>query len=118
MKKFAIVITMILLLPCISFAHSGGTDENGGHYNRSTGSYHYHHGYPAHSHENGCPYSYKNNTDDHYTPSNKKSNTKSKEQKEKALIWRVFDRFPFLSSLALMFLINVAFLGFLFFIMR
>lgn len=40
------------------FAHSGGTDSAGGHYNRSTGEYHYHHGYPAHQHPNGvCPYS-------------------------------------------------------------
>ena len=41
----------------IGFAHSGDTDNNGGHYNRSTGEYHYHHGEPAHQHNNGeCPY--------------------------------------------------------------
>ena len=40
-----------------TLAHSGGTDSNGGHYDRSTGEYHYHHGYPAHQHINGvCPY--------------------------------------------------------------
>lgn len=43
-------------------AHSGRTDANGGHHdykNKSgLGSYHYHHGYPAHLHPNGvCPYS-------------------------------------------------------------
>lgn len=39
------------------FAHSGGTDSKGGHYDRSTGQYHYHHGYEAHQHPNGvCPY--------------------------------------------------------------
>ena len=38
-------------------AHSGGTDANGGHYDRTTGEYHYHLGYPAHQHEGGvCPY--------------------------------------------------------------
>ncbi len=42
-------------------AHSGRTDANGGHHdykNKSgLGSYHYHHGYPAHLHEGGiCPY--------------------------------------------------------------
>lgn len=43
-------------------AHSGRTDSRGGHHdykNKSgLGSYHYHHGYPAHLHRNGvCPYS-------------------------------------------------------------
>ena len=59
---------MILLSPCIS-AHSGRTDSNGGHYDNSTGSYHYHHGYPAHTHYDkdgdgdiDCPYYYKSNT--------------------------------------------------------
>lgn len=38
-------------------AHSGGTDENGGHYDHSTGEYHYHHGHSAHQHPGGiCPY--------------------------------------------------------------
>lgn len=46
------------------FAHSGGTDANGGHYDSSTGEYHYHHGYPAHQHPDGmCPYSYDDKTD-------------------------------------------------------
>ena len=34
----------------IVFAHSGGTDANGGHYDHSSGEYHYHHGQPAHQH--------------------------------------------------------------------
>lgn len=39
------------------FAHGGDTDSKGGHYDRSTGLYHYHHGYSAHQHPNGvCPY--------------------------------------------------------------
>lgn len=45
----------------IAQAHSGRTDSRGGHHdykNKSgLGSYHYHHGYPAHLHPNGvCPY--------------------------------------------------------------
>lgn len=50
-------------------AHSGGTDENGGHYDSSTGEYHYHHGYPAHDHEDldgdgtlDCPYNFVDKT--------------------------------------------------------
>lgn len=49
-------------------AHRGGTDANGGHTNKSTGTYHYHHGYSAHNHYdmNGdgtidCPYDFKDN---------------------------------------------------------
>lgn len=62
---FSIAITGISLsvpdaCPVVS-AHSGRTDASGGHHdykNKSgLGSYHYHHGYPAHLHENGiCPY--------------------------------------------------------------
>lgn len=61
MKKTLIVIIFILILASvftsITFAHSGGTDSKGGHYDHSTGDYHYHHGHPAHKHPNGvCPY--------------------------------------------------------------
>ena len=42
-------------------AHPGRTDSSGGHHDYNNvsglGSYHYHHGYSAHLHENGiCPY--------------------------------------------------------------
>lgn len=51
----SLLCCLFLFLP--ASAHSGGTDSNGGHYNHSTGEYHYHHGYPAHQHINGvCPY--------------------------------------------------------------
>lgn len=55
---------IIILVMCVSSAaHSGRTDENGGHRNSSTGEYHYHHGYPAHQHENGIrPYDYDDKT--------------------------------------------------------
>lgn len=59
MKKLLLSFTLLLLilLPVTAFAHSGKTDSSGGHYNRSTGEYHYHHGYSAHDHTNGvCPY--------------------------------------------------------------
>ncbi len=64
-------LSLLLSAACISAvcpgaslfatAHSGGTDASGGHHdyhNKSgLGPYHYHHGYPAHLHENGiCPY--------------------------------------------------------------
>ena len=57
MKKLIVYILLMIALSSIVFAHSGGTDSKGGHYNRSTGEYHYHHGKPAHDHPEGvCPY--------------------------------------------------------------
>jgi len=54
MKK-VLIIGLIILLGFLSycFCHSGNTDSKGGHYNRKTGKYHYHHGSSAHSHPHG-----------------------------------------------------------------
>jgi len=62
MKK--VLAIMLVLLSChVALAHSGGVDSKGGHTNRATGEYHYHHGYPAHQHENGeCPYDFDDKT--------------------------------------------------------
>lgn len=64
MKRFQWLIPLLAILLCtVSYAHSGRTDANGGHYNRSTGEYHYHHGYPEHQHINGtCPYNFDDRT--------------------------------------------------------
>lgn len=67
MRKFvrSLVLVPLLALVCLSvvFAHPGKTDADGGHYNRSTGEYHYHHGYPEHQHPNGeCPYDFDDQT--------------------------------------------------------
>lgn len=59
MKKTIIFILIIavLVIPVFAFAHSGRTDSSGGHTDRDTGEYHYHHGYSAHQHTDGvCPY--------------------------------------------------------------
>lgn len=54
---------IVLMMCASSAAHPGSTDEDGGHHDSSTGEYHYHHGYPAHQHENGvCPYDYDDRT--------------------------------------------------------
>ncbi len=56
-KKIIAALCLSLLLIPAAGAHSGGTDANGGHWDHSTGEYHYHHGYPAHQHPDGvCPY--------------------------------------------------------------
>lgn len=54
---------LIALISLTAYAHPGRTDANGGHYDHSTGEYHYHHGYPAHQHIDGvCPYDYDEQT--------------------------------------------------------
>lgn len=66
MKRFLFLFLtsiMIVFLCVPASAHSGKTDAAGGHYDSSTGEYHYHHGYPAHSHAGGCPYGYDDKTD-------------------------------------------------------
>lgn len=63
-KIYAAVLFLLLLcIPLSASAHRGRTDSSGGHYDRSTGEYHYHHGYEAHQHPNGvCPYDYDDQT--------------------------------------------------------
>ena len=73
MKKIIKLVFLFVLLILLAFyvsAHPGKTDGSGGHTNNSTGEYHYHHGYPAHSHYDmdgdgylDCPYSFDDRTD-------------------------------------------------------
>ena len=67
-----LAIIFVFSFSLTSTAHPGSTDSYGGHYDRSTGGYHYHHGYPAHSHSNGCPYNYDDKTN--HDPSSSQSN--------------------------------------------
>lgn len=72
MKKFlSLILCALLVLLCVqtTYAHSGGTDSAGGHYDSSSGEYHYHHGYPAHDHYDmdgdgvaDCPYAFDDKT--------------------------------------------------------
>ena len=63
MKKLLVLLIMLLSITP-AYAHPGSTDYKGGHTDRSTGKYHYHHGYSAHQHENGvCPYDFDDNSD-------------------------------------------------------
>lgn len=54
----AICFFCLMLLCSSALAHSGNTDEYGGHTVTETGEYHYHHGYSAHQHDEYglCPY--------------------------------------------------------------
>lgn len=69
MRRF--VLFMLLLVLCVTpaSAHPGRTDSQGGHYDRSTGQYHWHHGMSAHQHYDmdgdgilDCPYTFKGTT--------------------------------------------------------
>ena len=83
MRKWKILICCILLVVFSAghvLAHPGRTDENGGHYNRSTGEYHYHHGYPEHQHTDGiCPYDFDDKTGE---SSGSSANTQQKDNSE------------------------------------
>lgn len=77
-----VIIGLVAVLASFAILHSGRTDGNGGHHNHSTGEYHYHHGYSAHSHYdmNGdgivdCPYSFKDNTSYQSSTSKSSANT-------------------------------------------
>lgn len=79
----AIFIFLVLCLLCIPvYAHSGGTDSNGGHTDSSTGDYHYHHGYSAHDHYDmdgdgdvDCPYDFDDKTGENSGSSSSNSST-------------------------------------------
>ena len=87
MKKFFCLVAIVVLVALSvvpAFAHSGGTDSKGGHYNHDTGEYHYHHGYSAHQHTNGvCPYDYDDKTNHSSGNSNSKSETKTPQETQK-----------------------------------
>ena len=68
--SFFSVILFAWWLSIPASAHPGRTDSQGGHYDRSTGEYHYHHGHPAHQHTDldgdgiaDCPYDFEDLTD-------------------------------------------------------
>lgn len=65
--SLAALLAVLLALPVL--AHPGRTDSKGGHYDHSSGTYHYHHGYPAHQHRDldgdgkpDCPYDFDDKT--------------------------------------------------------
>lgn len=77
LSKWILPITLIPVISFSVYAHPGRTDSSGGHYDHSTGEYHYHHGYPAHQHPDGvCPYDFDDKTSQSSGSSNKNSTQK------------------------------------------
>lgn len=75
---------IVISFPITAFAHSGRTDSQGGHRDNKNksglGSYHYHHGYPAHLHDGGvCPYSSGNTSSGNASSSNTGSQNNSSQ---------------------------------------
>lgn len=93
MKRIFLIVACLLLAICITsvaFAHSGRTDGSGGHWNHSTGEYHYHHGKPEHDHINGiCPYDYEDTTSHHSSgySSSKTKTAKIEDKEEPTNFW-------------------------------
>lgn len=78
--QLSVTLVVIVAMTIPSLAHPGRTDAKGGHTNRSTGEYHYHHGYPEHQHPGGkCPYDFDDKTGEN---SWKNSGNSSKSKKE------------------------------------
>lgn len=84
MKRLLILVVCLSILLSPASAHSGRTDSKGGHYDRSTGEYHYHHGHPAHQHSNGeCPYNFDDQTG-HKSGSSSNESSQSKSSQDHA----------------------------------
>lgn len=94
-KESKIIVLALLLILLLSnlisaYAHSGRTDENGGHYDKSTDEYHYHHGYPAHDHSDGvCPYNFDDQTN-HSPTSNHSAVMANEDENDKSIKWYHF----------------------------
>ncbi len=68
-KRCVAVLLFLIVFTTPLSAHAGKTDSAGGHYDHDSGEYHYHHGYPAHSHydmdgdgRKDCPYNFDDRT--------------------------------------------------------
>ena len=116
-KLLCILFTIIISLFTVNvaFAHSGGTDYKGGHWDGD--EYHYHHGYSAHQHKNGeCPYGFddaveykKSNT------SNKRSSSTKTNQNQSSFMVKIDDDYEWRFSdylLLMLSIVLIAVLGF------
>lgn len=88
---FSFALSALLIVPVS--AHPGDLDDDGGHYNRATGEYHYHHGYPEHQHTNGtCPYDFDDKTGENSGTSGSSNSSKYDDlpiqiQKKEKITW-------------------------------
>lgn len=88
-KVLAILAAVIFTVSAAStvYAHPGRTDDNGGHWDYSSDTYHYHHGYPEHQHYDmdgdgivDCPYDFDDKTGQNSGTSGNSGNGASKDE--------------------------------------
>ena len=86
MERKMLSLMLVVMLGVPALLHGGRTDSNGGHYDHSTGEYHYHHGYGAHDHYDmdgdgyvDCPYDFDDQTDHNHDYSNGSNGTKDND---------------------------------------
>lgn len=73
-RSYILLFTLFLLFTVSAFAHPGSLDENGGHYNRKTGEYHYHSGENTqYNPSNSSNYTYLHQDDNANVPKEKKT---------------------------------------------
>lgn len=91
-----VLLLAVTVLSGIAAAHSGRTDSNGGHTDSSTGEYHYHHGYPAHQHEDldgdgqlECPYEFVDRTGENSGSSSGGSKTTTTSTTKTVTVYRI-----------------------------
>lgn len=86
-----VALVVVALMTAPAFAHPGRTDGSGGHYDRSTGDYHYHHGYGAHDHVDGvCPYDYDDKTGENSGSSSSSSSGSLKKNYDQAGLTSIY----------------------------
>ena len=87
MVTYLCALSLAMSMPTAVTAHPGRTDSQGGHHDYKNasglGSYHYHHGYGPHLHENGvCPYD--SSSTQETSSSTKKASSSAKKTKVNA----------------------------------
>lgn len=82
LKTSFIILLLVFQFIVIVNAHPGRTDSNGGHYDRSTGEYHYHDGESAGKNQssNNEPYTYEDFVGPTQDYSDNSSNTTSRKR--------------------------------------
>lgn len=93
-KVFSVLFFTIVIFSfsTLAIAHPGYTDDNGGHLNHSTDTYHYHHGYPEHLHKFGkCPYGFEVDKSLYQSIYHYDSKVKDEEKKQKEANFKSFE---------------------------
>ena len=111
-KTFLVLFILISQFIVIVNAHPGRTDSNGGHYDRSTGEYHYHDGESAGKKQsnNNEPYTYEDFVGPTQDYSDNSSNTTSRKRSFDFIDFYITAKISFPIALAITCVVYLAFL--------